>query len=81
MPDQKKDSYDASIIDPDFTSYNLYTQRGFAYMQNLAANAVLKYSTSKPSASISAVTMPFLYDDIDGDFFPLILNGLFSFFL
>lgn len=81
MPNQKEPAYDESNVDPELSSYELYTERGFVYMQNLAANVVLKHSTQKPSASIAAVTIPFLYSDIEGDFFPLILNGLFSFFL
>jgi len=45
--------------------YMLYANEGFALMENIAANAVLRKSTNNKQAMIATVTMPFKYDAID----------------
>jgi len=50
-------------------------------MENLAANTVLREVTNKPEAMIATVTMPFKYDEVETDFFPLVLMPTFAFFV
>lgn len=50
-------------------------------MENLAANAILRQTTSDKDASIATVHMPFKNDVVEQDFFPLILMPSLSFFV
>jgi hypothetical protein len=50
-------------------------------MENLAANAVLKFATKNNNANIATVMMPFKADATTTDYFPLVLMPTFSFFL
>jgi len=50
-------------------------------MENLAANAVLKFATNNKNANIATVMMPFKAEDSTTDYFPLVLMPTFAFFL
>jgi len=50
-------------------------------MENLAANAVLKFATNNNNANIATVMMPFKAEDTTTDYFPLVLLGTLSFFV
>ena len=43
---------------PQIRSYVYYSYYGFAYLQNWAANIILKHTTGKESAEIVAMTLP-----------------------
>lgn len=62
-------------------SFYLYAGGGFALMENLAANAVLKFATNNNNANIATVMMPFKAEDTTTDYFPLVLLGTLSFFV
>jgi len=38
--------------------FEQYSRRGYAYLHNLLANQVLKYSTGNPDAGIKLMTSP-----------------------
>jgi ABC-type multidrug transport system permease subunit len=82
LPDQKeKPGADPTVQAPDEQSYYLYNVEGFSFMENLAANAILRQSTSDKDASIATVHMPFKNDVVKQDFFPLVLMPSLSFFV
>ena len=58
IPNQQSPVYSPTANAPDLGNYEKYSYRGFAYLQNLAANIVLKHETQKDSASISLMTLP-----------------------
>ena len=81
MPNQENKAYDSSAYMPDINNYVKYQYDGFVYLQNWAANAVLKRSTKKPDASIMAMLVPMRMPPWQNDVFALLLTGLYAFFL
>lgn len=82
MPTQEEEfGVDQTQKSPDLGSFYLYAGGGFALMENLAANAVLKFATNNNNANIATVMMPFKAEDTTTDYFPLVLLGTLSFFV
>jgi hypothetical protein len=72
---------DQTTKSPNLPAYYLYAGGGFSLMENLAANAVLKFATNNKNANIATVMMPFKAEDSTTDYFPLVLLPTFAFFL
>ena len=47
-----------SDVTPVFRQYIYYSFYGFAYLQNWAANTILRHETNNPDAVIAAMTVP-----------------------
>ena len=58
IPNQSNPAYNPANPDPDMSAFENYSNRGFAYLHSVAANAVLKRSTENPQASISMMHSP-----------------------
>lgn len=65
--------------DPE--AYGLYLQNGYSLIQNWAANTILQKATSKTDAQIATVVVPFKSPPTEVDFYPLVLFGVFPFFV
>ena len=59
----------------------MWTQRGFAHMQNWVANTILKRKTRVDTASIVAMTVPFRIPPIVTDDFGELVKGILSWFM
>jgi hypothetical protein len=80
IPDQRNDGYDPTNQTPKEYEYFGYTNGGFALMENLAANAILRDKTNQ-NAFIANSMMPMRTKDVVTDFFPLVLMPTLSFFV
>ena len=58
IPSQDENAVNESDNIPDFRSYVYYSFHGFAYIQNWAANTILRHLTGKKDAVIAAMTVP-----------------------
>ena len=81
IPNQKSPVWSPTANVPDLTNYEKYSERGFAYLQNLAANVILKQETGIDSASIALMTLPENPTNMDSDSFAQILQNLLPFFM
>ena len=59
IPNQMDVPADENQMFPRLRSYAYYNYYGFAYMQNWAANTVLRHATKKEDAEVVAMTVPF----------------------
>ena len=80
MPNQELDPVDKYRRKPDLDSYLLYMEQGYALLQNLFANHILKDRTSS-SAYISMLNLPVKLSEHNSDNFAEIVTGLWSFFI
>ena len=81
IPNQQSAVWSPTANVPDLANYEKYSGRGFAYLQNLAANVVLKLETGIDSASIALMTLPENPTNMDTDDFAQILQNLLPFFM
>jgi len=58
IPNQQNPVFDPTRMAPDMNGFEQYSRRGYAYLHNLLANQVLKYSTGNPDAGIKLMTSP-----------------------
>lgn len=58
VPDQMDSAADDTQTVPRIRSYAYYSFYGIAYLQNWAANTVLRHVTKKETAEIVALTLP-----------------------
>ena len=78
LPNQRLPASLPTQFLPLFNDYVLYSWNGFGYMQNWAANTILKRHTT-PDASIVCITVPFQSKDFIKDDFEFLLRiGLTS---
>jgi len=59
IPNQMDVAADENQMFPQLRAYAYYNYYGFAYMQNWAANTVLRHATGKETAEVVAMTVPF----------------------
>ena len=75
IPSQLYPSWSPSVTEPRFGNYELYANNGYAMLQNLIANVVLKYATNNPAATISLMAVPEPSATTQLDAFSEILSG------
>ena len=58
MPDQLNPAYNPTTNVPNLDDYLMLGQRGFVYLQNIAANIILQEETGNNNAQIALMTLP-----------------------
>ena len=81
IPNQKKPVWNSYEYTPEIEEYFMWTQQGFAHMQNWVANTILKRKTGVADAAIVAMAVPSRLPPYTDDEFGQFLTGTLSFFM
>ena len=81
IPPTNAPAYDDYTSQPNTKDYDILTQRGYTFAQNIVANAILQVETGDSQATIDIMSIPVPADVLFNDQFQQILSGLFPFFL
>ena len=81
VPKTNEPAYSVYTSKPNTKDYNMLSNDGYAFAQNLVANSILYVKSCVKSASITVMNVPLPSDKIVTDAFAQILSGLFPFFL
>jgi hypothetical protein len=74
IPDQNANSINSYQMIPQVQEYAFYSYYGFGYLQNWAANTILKQETRTETASISVMTVPMKIPPMIKDPFAFLLG-------
>ena len=69
IPKTNEPAYSVYASKPNTKDYNLLTNSGYAFAQNLVANSILQVKSSTPTASITSMNVPLPSDKIVTDAF------------
>ena len=81
IPNHKRPVWNSYEYTPQIENYFMWTQQGFAHMQNWVANTILKRKTGVSDASIVAMAVPSRLPPYTEDEFGQFLTGTLSFFM
>lgn len=81
IPNQKRPVWNSYEYTPEIEEYFMWTQQGFAHMQNWVANTILKRRTGVDDATIVAMAVPSRLPPYVDDEFGQFLTGTLSFFM
>ena len=81
MPNQLNPVYNPTTAAPNLNDYLMLSQRGFVYLQNLAANIILQEETGNNNAQIALMTLPENPTGTKSDAFAQFLGSLLPLFI
>lgn len=81
VPATNADAWDPTVTKPNFNDYTMLSYYGYAFAQNVVANAILQEETSDDTAFIATMNVPLPSDRVVVDDFGQILSGIFPFFI
>lgn len=81
IPDQMDSAADDTQTVPRLRSYAYYSFYGVAYLQNWAANTVLRHVTNTPEANITAMTLPMKFFPVLKDPFVALIYFILPYFI
>ena len=79
IPNQQNAAWSPAGTTPKLTQFEMYTQRGYDFMENTISNILLQQITNDPKASIDMMVIPMQSNDAIVDNFNQVLGGLFPF--
>lgn len=81
IPNQQNPVYDPTENQPLVRNYDQYSYNGYARVQNLIANIVLKETTGNNDATISLMATPIEAEQAKLDYFNEVVQGVLPLFL
>lgn len=81
VPATNAAAWDPTETKPNFNDFTMLSYYGYAFAQNLVANAILQEETDDDNAFIATMNIPLPSDRIVVDDFGQILSGIFPFFI
>jgi hypothetical protein len=81
IPSQKEPAWNAYTQAPNMEAFENYQRRGYAYLHNLLANAILLATSGVTTASINVIHAPVPAEVYIEDDFGTVLVGMLPFFL
>ena len=81
IPDQYGASWSEASTTPNTNSYQMFWQRGYAVIENLAVNMIIAEDTGVDTSSLALMAIPMQSNDAVVDSFASVLQQLFPFMI